>query len=395
MTTTTTSTDDNDNKNKKTLEDDPPPELPFVTTSDVMKELNKNLKELSLPGESFEPRVDLQKRLPDGSTIPASEQDLAYSDLQTKLQQSAAFVSQLEENDKKRWAEEQRAIANVYFQRGDYKTAMDVYLTCLVVKDESLDFLRQTLIPVLTNLAQCTLQLGMHKKTMMFCNIALEELKKFPDQEDNNNNNNNNIALCKLHFKRAKANRLTGDYGTARDDLNRCLEYCLREDEEEQKNKGDTTTATTTAPYQQAIQKEFRHLETAEKEARKNRQRQKQAMQKVLSSSKGTTTEKTTTSLFDKEDEEEASKGRPRQYSSLRRKTLPKSPNASSQPPTNQAAHVLVAPQLSYWQYYWLVVARVSETLLVWMGDEETKEKIKLELQQETTTNNDEKHKDE
>jgi hypothetical protein len=39
---------------------------------------------------------------------------------------------------------------------------MDIDLTWLVVKDDSLGFLSQTLIPVVTNLvAQCTLQLGM------------------------------------------------------------------------------------------------------------------------------------------------------------------------------------------------------------------------------------------
>ena len=64
-----------------------PSSLPFVTTSDVLNQLNKNLKELSLPGEeSLEPRFELQKRLPDGSTIPASKSDLSASDLQNKLE---------------------------------------------------------------------------------------------------------------------------------------------------------------------------------------------------------------------------------------------------------------------------------------------------------------------
>lgn len=40
-------------------------------------------------------------------------------------------------------------------------------------------------------------------------------------------------------------------------------------------------------------------------------------------------------------------------------------------------------PRLTYWQYYWAVVGRVAEHLLIWLGDEETIEKYKrLEREQ-------------
>ena len=39
--------------------------LPFITTSDVLNQLNKNLKELAMPGEeSLEPRFELQNVCP-------------------------------------------------------------------------------------------------------------------------------------------------------------------------------------------------------------------------------------------------------------------------------------------------------------------------------------------
>jgi tetratricopeptide (TPR) repeat protein len=346
------------------------PELPFVTTSDVLKQLNKQLEDSSSPGEILQPRFELQKRLPDGSTIPANESDLACSDLQTKLQQSATFVGRLQDSDKAIWAEDQRVAGNAYFQRGDYKVAMDIYLTCLVVKQQppSFSFLQQTLVPVLNNLAQCTLQLGMHKKTMEFCKIAFEEIGNYENKNDNGDDVIAPIARCKLYFKRAKALRLTGSYLEARNDLHQSL-TCLEGGsdsggghEEEQDDD-----AATTAPYRQAIQKEFRYVEAAEKEARKNRQRQRRAMQNVLSQPPTTTNDKSqttsqTNTLYDKQ--EERAKG-PRQYSTLRAR------KATPEPQSDEP------PSLSYWQYYWAVVARVSETLLVWIGDEETKEKLK------------------
>lgn len=369
--------------------DDELPKLPFVTTSDVLNQLNKNLKELSVPGEeSFEPRVDFHKRLPDGSTIPASQEELAYSDMQTKLQQSAAFVAQLSSpEDKQIWAEEQRKTANAYFRRGDYKTAMDVYLTCLVVKEEdSLDFLRETLIPVLNNLAQCTLQLGMHKKTIMFCNIALEEMNKFDNKHDDGDNGYN-IAMCKLYFKRAKAKRLKGDYGSARDDLNQSQEYCNFAGKQKEENDKAAVT-TSVEPYQKAIQKEFRHLEMAEKEARRNRQRQKQAMQKVLSSNNSSTTTTTrTTTPTPLYGQDECSTKNVRQYSTLRRKPPKSTPS--------EASDVSQPTELSYWEYYCLVVARVAETLLIWLGDEETKERLRLQEENPTAAHGEEKAKDE
>jgi hypothetical protein len=347
----------------------PPPEsLPFITTSGVLNQLNKNLQELVVPGEEYlEPRFELQKRLPDGSTIPASKSDLSASDLKTKLQQSAKFVAQLTRDDRCKWANQQRLSGNVFFERGEYKAAMDIYLTCLVVKDtekqHDVDFLSKTLLPVLNNLAQCTLQLGMQKKTMEFCKIALEEISKIDKDKAAVLDP---ITICRIYFKRAKAQRLTGHYFEARQDLNRSLE-CLEKKENEADQK---------VPYQQAIQKEFRHLETAEKEARKNKQQQKRAMQKALSSSNEksnahNTQESENTSTAPLSDLAITNRGA-RQHSTLRarKKGVPVQ-NLHQETEDQQSSSAL-----SYWQYYCLVVARVAEALLILLGDDETKESL-------------------
>ena len=120
-------------------------------------------------------------------------------------------------------------------------------------------------------------------------------------------------------------------------------------------------------------------MENAEKEARKNRQRQKRAMQKVLSSpsptgdTKSSSSDKPKTTLFDDQDNQGLSVPTSRQYSTLRKKPRAK-------PPSQE---VDSEPELSYWQYYCLVVARVAETLLVWSGDEETTERVLKEANEE------------
>ena len=376
----------NDDKHYNT---EAPETLPYVTTSEVLRQLNQNLQDLAPPGEEayYKPRFELQKRLPDGSTIPASQDDLSASDLQNKISQSAKFVSQLTPSDRKLWAEQQRQSANSLFQQGQYKAAMDIYLTCLVVKGSSsssscrqqqdapdLEFLSQTLLPVLNNLAQCTLQLGMQKKTKEFCGIALEEIAQMGDASSKLLDP---IALCKIHFKRAKAHRLTGHYSEARQDLNISLslvekkEKALKEDNMEDDDGGINSV---TNPFRQAIQKEFRHLEAAEKEARKNRQRQKKSMQRALASSKSASSASSDNKTF--ENAAKTSTGipvpkEPRKYSTLRARKKVSPVDGAATTAEDAPDGRIDVRDLSYWQYYWFVVARIAETLLLLIGDDE------------------------
>mmetsp|Transcript_42165 Transcript_42165/g.101769 ORF Transcript_42165/g.101769 Transcript_42165/m.101769 type:complete len:411 (-) Transcript_42165:3642-4874(-) len=394
--------DDNDNN---TEADQPSETLPYVTTSEVLRQLNQNLQDLAPPGEEAycKPRFELQKRLPDGSTIPASQADLSASDLQNKISQSAKFVSQLILSDRKIWAEQQRQSGNSLFQQGQYKAAMDIYLTCLVVKGSTttttaaasgqeetpdFEFLSQTLLPVLNNLAQCTLQLGMQKKTKDFCGIALEEIAKVDDA-----NNFDPIAICKIHFKRAKAHRLTGHYSEARQDLNVSLSFvekkekALAEDTEE--DDVDDSITSITSPFRQAIQKEFRHLEAAEKEARKNRQRQKKSMQRALASSKSAASNSESSGKSPAKTSGISVPKEPRKYSALRARKKVSVTDSSSAEDAQEGR--MDVRDLSYWQYYWLVVARVAETLLILIGDDDEDEERTQQRQVQPTRREDRK----
>ena len=81
---------------------------PFVTTSDVLDRLNKQLsadfssQQSSPDGNDDEnhnnsssstskegtPHFELQKRIPNGSSIPATKEEVAAADFKSKLEQS-------------------------------------------------------------------------------------------------------------------------------------------------------------------------------------------------------------------------------------------------------------------------------------------------------------------
>ncbi|VEU41628.1 unnamed protein product [Pseudo-nitzschia multistriata] len=390
------------------------PKSPFITTSDIINRLNSQLSELSTfanetdlaSSQQQQPRFELQKRLPDGSAIPATQDETDAANFKTKLDQSAKFVSQLESPaDRQYWAEQQRLIGNGFFQQGDYKAAMDIYLTCLVVKENTSGFLRDTLLPVLNNLAQCTLQLGMYAKTILFCEMALEEVSKAKQQgwvegidakEKQQNEQEvpageksttarrdleDAIVLCKIYFKRGKALRLKGHYKEAREAINCSLDCLAGKDGKPSASSfsatdgdaiGNVDSSISLTPYRKAIKKEFRFLDIAEKEGKRNRDREKRAMQTVLSLSPTTSLELDPSTSQGKSRKRSAPQplyqksSEPRQFSRLRARKSPSTFKQQDDP------NVLVgddSPMAYYSRYYWSMVARVAKALLVMLGD--------------------------
>ena len=381
------------------------PKSSFVTASNVVEELNMQLSELSTTDDlttskEQKPFFELQKRLPDGSTVPATKDEIAAADFKTKLEQSAQFISQLESSeDRQSWAEQQRLSGNAFFRRGDIREAMDIYLTCLVVKENSPNFVRDTFLPVLNNLAQCTSQLGMHTKTITFCKMALEEVSKTNEKFKNQVGKKTKaeteeykmfliqrgiadaITLCKIFFKLARALRLTGHYRKARKALDSSLN-CLTGDE-------NITISSTPSPmsdskdaqfsflpYKKAIQKEYRYLDVAEKEAKRNLARQKLAMEKVMSPLSAAASN--TSGLQEKNQVKEKhgsfdslyeNASEARQFSKLRSRkpdTMLSSLQHNDVPNTDEDWD---PPKLSYGQYYLSMVARVAKALLIALGE--------------------------
>ena len=260
----------------------------FFTTSDLMKKMNAAMKDndSSLPSDTG--GFELQRKLPDGSYRPAEACEMAAADFQTKLKQAAEMTAMLTPQQKLRWAKHQRKEGNKIFASGEYKDAMDVYLTCLVAMDQSpkenennmkavaeeeeeckdsistAQIEEEIKLPVLLNLALCALKLGMLSKAEKFCNYAIEmDVGK---------------RSVKANFRRGRARMLMGHYVSAELDLARALEL----------NDKAATTATCdlkeVQSEREAILREMKKLERLVSQAEKNEETQKKAMERVFQS---------------------------------------------------------------------------------------------------------------
>lgn len=307
----------------------------FFTTTDLMNKLNKTLASSGSIDNDSSPHFELQRRLPDGSTRKATPDDQRVADMQSKFQQVAEEVKDLTEENKIVWAELQRTEGNRLYQQREYQQAMDVYLTCLIVKSESNQFMTNVFLPCLNNLAQCTLQLGMYRKTEIYCTMALKELV----QTTTTANNEHEPLVAKLYFRRGKARRLGGKYTLANKDLQKTL-----------------TMVTDTKPV---VYRELQLLEQAMVEAEQNKKRQERAMQQIWNTSTTSVSMSSSSSLYDN--------AKKRNYSNLRAKRR-------SDDDLNEG--ITTKENSSYWAYYMAVIARLVERLLILTGDEDTIDKV-------------------
>lgn len=65
----------------------------FYTTSDIMNTINKSIASVDSKDDAISPRVELQRRMPDGSTRPANDKDLEAADMESKLKQVSKKMS--------------------------------------------------------------------------------------------------------------------------------------------------------------------------------------------------------------------------------------------------------------------------------------------------------------
>jgi len=344
---------------------------PFITTSDVLNRLNAALTEqmgdhsdgepsIPLGAGTRQARFELQKRLPDGSAIPASPADLSTADFENKLSQAAAFVQDLTVDQKLQWAEGQRNYGNQLYEAQQYEQAIDVYLTCLTVTaDKKINdpALHLLFAKVMNNLALTTMQLQWYGKTVQFCSISLQELAERCD-DGSSDNNEHSDEMCsqrsKLYFRRAKASRLRGDYALASDDLEHATRWLERMDDD----------PMVAAPLRNAVNKEHQLLARAQTEAKRNETKQKRAMQQLLTSSpkagdralhSTTTTTTTAPSLY--QDLGMRRRRRQREFSTLRAPVHAR--NTNNQNP-------------SYLQEYLARIGNGAQQLLNWLDERES-----------------------
>ncbi len=253
----------------------------FLTTSDIMNRMNAAIKENNSDAGGFE----LQRKLPNGSHRPASDKELAAADFQTKMKQAAEMVGMLPPQQKLQWAKHQRMEGNKLFAAGEYKEAMDVYLTCLVAMDQSsknnsgdaeeeennhivptAQIEEEIKLPVLLNLSLCALKLGLLTKAEKFCNYAME-------MEAGKNS-------VKANFRRGRARMLLGHYVSAELDLAKALE--LNDDIIATSKECDKKEEAQSE--REVILREMDKLNRLVTQAEKNKAAQKKAMKSVFQS---------------------------------------------------------------------------------------------------------------
>lgn len=261
----------------------------FFTTSDIMKRMNAAIKENDSALSSDTGGFELQRKLPDGSHRPANEAEVAAADFQTKMKQAAEMVAMLPPPQKLQWATHQRKEGNKLFATGEYKDAMDVYLTCLVAMDQSskendgkaaeeeechsiptAQIEEEIKLPVLLNLALCALKLGMLSKAEQFCNYAMEM--------------ESGKRSSKANFRRGRTRMLMGHYVSAELDLVRALE--LNDEMATMKEDCDLKEVQS---EREVILREMEKLDRLVTQAEKNKETQKEAMERAFSSSANTT----------------------------------------------------------------------------------------------------------
>jgi tetratricopeptide (TPR) repeat protein len=246
------------------------------------------------------------------------------------------------------WAQYQRNEGNALYKEGEYREALDVYLTCLVAKTDHEEFLSLVFLPVMNNLAQTCLQLKMYRKAQKFCTMALDEISdRNVGGAEQQQHQLQQLGVVKLYFRRGKARRLSGAYAQARRDLNTALLMLEDDDSTEMKS---------------VVERELQLVQRAEVEARRNQKRQERAMKQMLGG------EVDETLLLH---EDQAGRVNPGGMASTGLYQDVRTRRMYSTLTAKRKCKVETDENVSYWQWYLSVVGRVAERLLMLLGDEE------------------------
>lgn len=272
----------------------------FFTTSDLLDRMNSSIAEAnpdSIPGAESSGGFELQRKMPDGSYRRAEESERAAADFQAKMKQASMAIAGYDPPKKIKWAKCQRQEGNALFVQGNYKEAMDVYLTCLVAMDQSsasdkensgrnnsglgdsdelldIQIEKEIKLPVLLNLALSAIKIGMLSKAEEFCDFAIDT--------------DSGRQSVKAYFRRGSVRMLMGHYVTAGSDLDKALELNYAK-------MSECEDGCNSENEENVILREKQRLRRLVNQADKNRRLQKTAMQKLF---KSTESNNSTPSLY-------------------------------------------------------------------------------------------------
>lgn len=367
----------------------------FFTTSNIVGQMNSAMgcgggaatSNESKNNDDEEVRgFELHTRMPDGSYRPTQSNELAAVDFQSKMKQAAESIVGLDGQQKLEWASRQRRMGNELFAAGEYREAMDVYLTCLVVVERGgkgassslldddgnnsiFDQMEEEIqLPVLLNLALSAMKMGMLGKAEKFCNYAIDETscgKLSP----------------KAYFRRGRVRLLMGHYVDAESDLDAALGILQRlyDDFEvenhpilsSQNGEMKTTPFDTTAKTMADIEnkrivtlREKERLNLLVRQAERAEKVQKRAMERLfggLSSNQNDEGDPSVqSSLYP---EKEGLSRRHTQNIDVRNKST-----------SNHKIKDKCQPQLTYFRWYMCMIGRCAQKLLELIGEAEEEE---------------------
>ena len=121
--------------------------------------------------------VEVKKRTPDGSYIPADDRDFATADFDAELEAAVKAVQKLPREERLAYGKAMRVEGNAQFERGDHADAIRTYAKAMAGLDLSCDreaTLRSVALPLWTNSAASYLALRRPRECIRCCDEALK-----------------------------------------------------------------------------------------------------------------------------------------------------------------------------------------------------------------------------
>lgn len=108
----------------------------------------------------------------------ASGRDLKLLSEQSRVANIAQYLSHLNPAQRNTWALKRRGDGNLQFERGNFSVAAQIYLEALAAANLHADRdegnVDEVVIPLICNLAACSVQLHDWRKTVLLCKEALQ-----------------------------------------------------------------------------------------------------------------------------------------------------------------------------------------------------------------------------
>ena len=108
----------------------------------------------------------------------ASKRDLKLLSEQSRIANISQELSHLCLTERNAWALARRSDGNLQFERGNYSTAAQIYFEALAASNLNVgrneDNIDEVVIPLICNLAACSVQLCEWRRTVLLCKEALQ-----------------------------------------------------------------------------------------------------------------------------------------------------------------------------------------------------------------------------